>query len=198
MKRSGYKKISNEDSEENVVSILSFLFFRWMNNIIKTGSERALQQSDFLPLSKENLTSSVTEKLQIKWDHERARCEQLGKRPKFWKSVVKMLSVKDVLVIMFTGILDSCCRIFQPLFLGYLISSLMSSKETRNEVLLYGCALAMGVNALIKSLNFQHFGFRSELLGVRLTSAIKGIVYRKVCTFSFQLTPCWRTSLEKR
>ena len=184
MKRSGYEKISNEDSEENDVSIISFLFFRWVNNIIKTGSERVLQQSDFLPLSKENSTSSVTEKLQTKWDEEKAKCPQSYKRPKFWKSVVKMLPVKDVLIIMFTAILESCCRIFQPLFLGYLISSLMSSKETRNEVLLYGCALAMGVNALIKSLSFQQFGFRSELLGVRLTSAIKGIIYRKVCTVS--------------
>ena len=181
MKKSGYKKISSEDSEENDVSILSFLFFRWMNNIIKTGSERALQQSDFLPLSKENSTSSVTEKLQTKWNEEKAKCAQSDKRPKFWKSVVKMLSVKDVLIIMFTGILESFCRIFQPLFLGYLISSLMSSKERRNEVLLYGCSLAMGVNALIKSLSMQHFSFKIELLGVRLKSAIKGVIYRKVC-----------------
>ena len=187
MERSGYKKICSEDSEEKNVSFLSFLFFQWMNNVINTGSERVLEQDDFLPLSKENSTSSVTEKLQTKWNDEKAKCERSGKRPKFWKSVVKMKSVKDFSTIMFTGIVDSCCRIFQPLFLGYLISSLMSATETRNDVLLYGCALAMGVNALIKSLSNGHFCFRKELLGIRLTSAIKGIIYLKVCSLTLCL-----------
>lgn len=181
MERNGYEKISADDGDANHVDIVSFLFFQWMNHVIRTGSKRALELNDFLPLSQENLTSSVTEKLQTKWNDERAKCKRSGKRPKFWKSVLKMISVKDVLTIMFTGVLDSCCRIFQPLFLGYLISSLMSTTESRNDFLLYGCAVAMGVNALIKSLGMQHFSFRNELLGVRLTSAIKGIVYGKVC-----------------
>lgn len=158
------------------------LFFRWMNHVIKTGSKRALEQSDFLPLTQENSASSLTEKLQTRWKEEKAKGEQNGKRPKFWKSVLKLISVKDVLIIMFTGILESCCRIFQPLFLGYLISSLMATTESRNDLLLYACAVAMGVDALIKSLCVQHFCFRTEVLGVRLTSAIKGVIYRKVCT----------------
>ena len=183
MQRNGYEKITAEEGEENHVGILSFLFFQWMNHVIKTGSKRALEQSDFLPLTQENSTSSVSEKLQTKWNNEKAKSERSGKRPKFWKSVLKMISFKDFLIIMFTGILDSCCRIFQPLFLGYLISSLMPATESRNDLLLYGCAVAMGVNALIKSLAVQHFSFRNEVLGVRLTSAIKAIIYRKVCTF---------------
>jgi len=182
MQRNDYQKISTEEGEANHVGILSFLFFRWMNHVIKTGSKRALEQSDFLPLTQENSASSLTEKLQTRWKEEKAKGEQNGKRPKFWKSVLKLISVKDVLIIMFTGILESCCRIFQPLFLGYLISSLMATTESRNDLLLYVCAVAMGVNALIKSLCVQHFCFRTEVLGVRLTSAIKGVIYRKVCT----------------
>lgn len=182
MQRKGYEKVSAEEGEENHVGILSFLFFQWMNHVIKTGSKRALEQSDFLPLAQENSTSSVSEKLQTKWKEEKAKGEQNGKSPKFWKSVSKTISVKDVLVIMFTGILDSCCRIVQPLLLGYLVSSLMPSTESRNDLLLYSCAVAMGVNAFIKSLSVQHLSFRCEVLGVRLTSAIKGIIYRKVCT----------------
>ena len=182
MQGNGYEKVSAEEGEENHVGILSFLFFQWMNHVIKTGSKRALEQSDFLPLTEENSTSSVSVKLQAKWNEEKAKGEQNGKRPRFWKSVLKMISVKDVLIILFTGILDSCSRIFQPLFLGYLVSSLMPTTESRNDILLYGCAVAMGVNALIKSLSVQHHSFRCEVLGVRLTSAIKGIIYRKVCT----------------
>ena len=194
MHRNGYEKVSAEEREENQVGILSFLFFQWMNHVIKTGSKRALEQSDFLPLTQENSTSSVSEKLQTKWNKEKAKGEQNGKRPKFWKSVLKMISVKDVLIIMLTGILDLCCRIFQPLLLGYLVSSLMPTTESRNDLLLYGCAVAMGVNALIKSLSIQQHCFRCEVLGVRLTSAIKGIIYRKVCTSLVVLYTLWNNS----
>ena len=181
MQRNDYEKISSEEDEGNGDGILSFLFFQWMNHVIKTGSKRSLEQSDFLPLTQENSTSSVSEKLETKWNEEKVKGEQNGKRPKFWKSVLKLISVKDVLIIVFTGMLDSCCRILQPLFLGYLISSLMATTESRNDHLLYACAVAMGVNALIKSLSVQHFSIRTEVLGVRLTSAIKAMIYRKVC-----------------
>ena len=177
----GYEKISTEDSEgEEKINCLSVLFFQWMNNVLQTGSERALEKSDFLPLSKENSSSSATDQLQTKWNEEIAKCESKGKNPKLWKSIIKMVSTTDFLIITFTSVLDSCSRILQPLFLGYLISALGTADETRKNSLLYVCAAAMAFNAFIKSMGMQQFSFRNEVLGIRLSSAIKGIVYRKV------------------
>ena len=177
--RNGYKKIPTEDSEEEV-GLLSLLFFQWMNNVITKGSKQALEQRDFLPLSKENTTRLATEQLQTNWNEELDTSKQKGKSPKLWKSIVKMVSSHDLIFIMLTGILDSCCRIFQPLFLGYLISVLGSAEEPRKNPLLFLCAVAMTFNAFIKSTSMQQFSFKNELLGVRLSSAIKGIIYRKV------------------
>ena len=42
-----------------------------MNEAVKIGNERPLEKSDFLPLSKENKTRSVTDKIQKNWDEER-------------------------------------------------------------------------------------------------------------------------------
>ena len=179
MKKSGYKKISTEDSQENV-SILSFLLFQWMNEIVKTGSERPLEQSDFAPLSKENSTCSVTEKLQTKWNEEKAKCERSGKKPKLWKSVIKMVSVKDALTFALAEYLDSVGRIIQPLFLGFLLSALISAEEPHKNVLLYGCALAMAGNFFIKSISVHQYHYRNALLGIKLSSALKGLVYIKV------------------
>ena len=48
MSRTAYKKIStNEDKE--IVSFVSLLFFQWMNSIFKIGSERPLDENDFIP-----------------------------------------------------------------------------------------------------------------------------------------------------
>ena len=186
VERSGYKKIFSGDSEEKV-NWFSFLFFQWMNDVIKTGSKRALEDTDFLPLSKENTTRSVTEQLQTKWEDELTKSRQKGKSPKLWKSIMKMVSAKDLLTIMLTGILDSCCRIIQPLFLGYLISTLGSDEEPRKNLRLYMCAVAMAFNAFVKSMSMQHFSFKNELLGIRLSSAIKGVIYRKVCSLKLVL-----------
>ena len=180
MAKKGYKRITTEGDIENV-SFVSLLFFQWMNSVFKTGSQRPLEEDDLLPLSEENFTSSLTERLQKKWRKENTKCKGNGKRPKLWKSVIQMLSVKDYMIILFTGASFTICGLLQPLFLGYLISALTSTEPQKND-LLYGCAIAMGINALIGNLGRHQFDYRCELLGIRISSAIKGLIYRKVST----------------
>ena len=178
MAKNGYKKIP-ADTDTEKVSFVCLLFFQWMNGVLKTGSERALEENDFLPLAKENTSCSVIEQLQAKWNKEETKCKGKNKKPKLWKSVMKMFSVKEVILIFLTGILYTLCRILEPLLLGYLITSLMSA-EPQSHYLLYGCALSMVINALIRSLNEHQFGYRCEVLGIRIGSALKGLVYHKV------------------
>ena len=179
MIRSGYKKITEKDSEEKC-NILSSLFFQWMNEVVKIGSERTLEEYDFVPLSKENQTRPATEKLQTKWNDEKASCKRNNKRPKLWRSVIKTVSIKETCIIVLTGFLDSVCRILQPLFLGFVVSALISAEEPQKNVLLYVCALAMAANYFIKNICMHQYFYRSAVLGVKICSALKGLVYTKV------------------
>lgn len=179
MKRKGYSKITDKDSDDNL-NILSSLFFQWMNEVIKIGSERTLQQNDFLPLSKENQTRPATEKLQTKWSDEKVTCKCENKKPKLWRSVIKTVSIKEVFIIVLTGLLDSVGRILQPLFLGFVVSALFSAEEPQKNALLYVCALAMATNYFIKNICMHQYFYRSSVLGVKLSSALKGLVYIKV------------------
>ena len=178
MARNGYKKISTSEDEEEV-SFLSFLFFQWMNSVFKIGSEQCLDQNDLLPISKENSASYVTEQLHENWNKEYMKCQRNGKRPKLWKSVIKMFSFKEVVIILFMAVLCFVSSILQPLFIGYFISTLMSAEPEKNH-LLYGCALALCVNALIGCIGMHHHDYRCELLGIRISCALKGLVYMKV------------------
>ena len=178
MTRNEYKRIS-DDGDAEKASFVSVLFFHWMSGILKTGSDRALEESDFLPLPKEISTSSVTEQLQTKWIEEIANCTQSGKKPKLWKSVMKAFSVKDVLIVIFIDLLDLLCRPLLTLFLGCLISALMST-EPQQRYILYGCAIAMFVNSLVQPFTMHQVFFRCELMGIKLSSAVKGIIYQKV------------------
>ena len=182
MAKNTYEKVSSGEKQKTV-SFLSLLFFQWMNSVFKIGSKRPLEQNDFLPLPKGNISSSLIKQLLANWNNETAKCKVNGRRPKLWKSVIKMLSFKETMFIIFASALYSLSRIIQPLFLGYLTSTLMStlvSTEPQTNYLLYACAVAMGVNALIGCLSMHHVNFRCELLSNRLSSSLKGLVYLKV------------------
>ena len=178
MAKGAYKTISTEDDEENS-SFTSVLLFTWMNGIFKIGAERALEQHDFLPLSKANSTCLLTEQLETSWSQERINCNMNGKKPSLWKSVVKMVSIKDVFIIVFTAGMFTVSRLLQPLFLGYLVSTPMAA-EAKRTYLLYAYALAMYVNASVGSLGVHQFHYRCEVLAIRISSALKGLVYFKV------------------
>ena len=104
-----------------------------------------------------------------------------GKRPKVWKSVFHMLSAKDVIIILKGNIFFTTYRLLLPLFLGYLVSKLMST-EAENTYRLYACALAMCLNGLIGGLGMHQQDYRCEILGIKIGSALRGLVYHKVGT----------------
>jgi len=184
MARKGYNKISpSEDKEE--VSFVSLLFFQWMNSIFKIGSERPLDENDLLPLSKENSSTFLTDQLQANWNKEKAKCNRNQKKPRLWKCVIKLISVKDAIIIVSTDALRSISTLLQPLLLGYLISILMSS-EPQKDNLLYGCTLALCINSIIGALCMHHYDYRCELLGIRISCALKGLIYYKVSTKSVE------------
>ena len=177
--KSGYMKISGDKDEK--VSFVSSLFFRWMNEVLKKGSQRPLDQNDFLPLSDENSGRFVTDKLRKSWESEKHHSKMNGKRPKLWKSVFDVLSAKDVIIILTGNILCTTSRLLFPLFLGYLVSKLMSTEE-ENNYQLYTCALAMCLNGLIGGLGMHQQDYRCEILGIKIGSALRGLVYHKVGT----------------
>ena len=178
MARKGYNKISPSEDKENV-SFVSLLFFQWMNSIFKTGSERPLDENDILPLSKENSASFLTDQLQVNWNKEKTKCNRNKKKPKLWKCVIKMISVKDAIIIVFTNALRSISIVLQPLLLGYLISILMSSEPQKDNPL-YGCTLALCINSVIAAFCIHHYDYRCELLGIRISCALKGLIFSKV------------------
>ena len=58
--------------------LFPLLLFQWMNDVMKTGNKRALEEGDFVPLSKENTSQSATELLNKKWKEELAK--SIGKK----------------------------------------------------------------------------------------------------------------------
>ena len=188
MSKKGYETIAtDEDDGTNQRShpmqsanFLSNLTLWWMNSTLKIGSKRPLNQSDLLPLHEKDRTRDLTERLQKEWNNHVRECNSTdGKQPKFWKSVFRTISCKEILYLLSFYFIESVCRVMQPLVLGLLLRLLSSTEMDRS--LIYACCSLLLLGGL--STASRHYSaFRLELLGMRLSSAIKGIVYLKVRT----------------
>jgi len=91
-----------------------------------------------------------------------------------------LISVKDAIIVVSTNAFRTISSLLQPLLLGYLISILMSS-DPQKDNLLYG-TLALCTNPIIGALSMHHYDYRCELLGIRISCALKGLIYYKVST----------------
>ena len=190
MSTNGYKTVATDENDDvdepchptilTSTSFFSLLTLWWMNSIFQIGSRRPLNQSDFLPLHEKDRTIDLTERLQKKWNDHIEECTSKyanGKKPKLWKCVLRMLPCTEIVYLMSFWLIESVCRVSQPLVLGLLLR-LLSSTE-RNHLLAYACCLLLALGGL--STACTHFSaYRFELLGMRLSSALKGIVYLKV------------------
>ena len=180
----GYEKITGVEDNEQPIShplstanIFSVLTFSWMNSILRTGRERPLEQSDFLPLHENDRTRELTEHLKNQWDSDVDRSNKEGTKPKLWKCVLKIISLRDICVTWLLILLESVGRIMQPLLVGVLVHFLRTANEDRG--ILYLFAALMFSNGLLYLLS--HSGdFYLDLLGMKLRSALQGIIYHKV------------------
>ena len=179
MKTVGYQKLSIDGDSERI-GYVSFLLFQWMNSIFEKGSKGRIDESDFEPLSRENTTEVFTNRLQTCWNEERAITKGSEQRPQLWKSVIKMISLKDAMIIVLLYLASLLWRLSRPLFLGYLVSSLVEA-EPHKSFLLYGCVTAMGICAFIGATAVHHCGYQCDMYGIGISSALKGLIYQKVC-----------------
>ena len=185
MTKKGYRKVPDQDKgNQNELShplitanFLSILTFWWINGIFRKGNKRPLDQSDFLPLHHQDRTRDLTERLRKQWNSDLQKCNEYGTEPKLWKSVMKMISFKEFCVSWSLILLESVAQVMQPLLIGILVHFLRSGDA--DPVYLYLCAGLMTLNGFLYVFpNISNFHL--ELLGMKLRSALQGLVYLKV------------------
>ena len=199
MSNKGYQKVAgDEEDDENVshplskANFFSAFTFWWMNDVLKTGSQRLLTQSDVFPIHEKYKTQELTEKLQKQWNKDVEECRRRGKQAKLWKSVLRTISLKEFCINWFASLLYAAGRVLQPLLLGTLIHLLMASDKGNG--LAYGVAALMPLCGLTAATS--HFiTFQYEIIGLQLSSAIKGIVYMKVSRQLINTSPSQNNSL---
>ena len=182
-----YRKIPDGEhapaDPQKEAGFFSLLTFWWMNGVFKTGAQRSLEESDFLPLQENDKTQHLTETIQKLWICEKNNCAESGNQPRLWKCVMMAFSLRQLAFLLFTGLVDLTCRVLQPLLLGSLISELMSGHNRYSFVCIY--AASMFLIAVFKSLSTHQCTYNLNIIGMRIRAALKGVVYLKVSMASY-------------
>lgn len=186
MSNKEYEKVASDEKDDDNsfhplinANIFSVLTFWWMNSVFKTGSRQLLTQSDIFAIHENFKTRELTEKLLKQWNNDVEECRGSGKQAKLWKSVLKTISLKEVCALMFASLFYSAGRVIQPLLLGFLIN--LSMDPDKGHVLAYGVATLMPLCGLAAA-SSHCIIYQFEMIGLQLSSALKGIVYLKVST----------------
>ena len=65
------------DKDAEKIYFVSLLLFKWMNSVFKKGSERLLDENDYVTAFKENSDSFLTDKLQANWSKEKQSAKEI-------------------------------------------------------------------------------------------------------------------------
>ena len=184
-----YEKLNSgspHDNPKKNAGFFSLLTFAWLNGLLKQGSESPLENDDLPPLLKEDQSQELTQNLESLWflsrcneTTGRAKSKRLIKTARLWHALLGLVPASEkVFVMMLTSTL-TVVRVIQPLFLiGLLVELRKESPIYQKWSYLYaaGVCLCAWVIAIFKC----HCDYRSAMIGMRMRSALLGLIYKKV------------------
>ncbi|XP_015779863.1 PREDICTED: multidrug resistance-associated protein 4-like [Acropora digitifera] len=147
--------------QQEEVGLWSLLLFDWMSETFKTGASPQLQQSDLLPIEKQNRTKVLSEKFQQLWNDEQNACVKSGKQPRLWRCVVKMLRKEEILIITIFSMVHKIGSTLRCLLLGFILYDLISN--TGDKTMTYTCAVLLGVVSMGERLASHSQRWMSEV-----------------------------------
>ena len=180
MGKDGYQEVAtDEKNSDNVnptlkANLLSKMTFWWMNKIFITGNKRPLEESDLFPLLEEDKSEVLTKKLEGEWEKEKQ-----GKRPRFWKALIRVCPWYEYLTIIGLILTDMANRMTLPVLLVFLISYPMGARRL-DASFNYVLPAFICITSLGRNFARHHHENRSALLGMRFRAAATGILYKKV------------------
>ena len=163
-------------------SLFSRLTFSWLNDVLKRGSQRALENDDLPPLLEEDNNQALTKNLEKEWSRS-CKPEHTArtwiKTAKLWRALWNLVPTSEKALVLTLASTHIVLRLIQPLFLIGLLAELM--KETSmNGRWIYLNACGVCLSTWLIAISKCHCDYRSSMIGMRVRSALLGVIYKKV------------------
>ena len=183
--RMSYEKLSTGSLPTNpkeTASFFSLLTFSWMNYLVRLGNLRPLENDDLPALLEEDQSQALTKSLEKEWSRNCKLANTTITRTKtanLWFALFNLVPASEkafVLILVTTHIM---LRLMQPLFLVGLLAELMKEPSV-DHTWIYLYAACICLSAWIIAICQCHCDYRTNMIGMRMRSALLGVIYKKV------------------
>ncbi|XP_037617466.1 multidrug resistance-associated protein 4-like isoform X2 [Sebastes umbrosus] len=176
------EKVS-KDSKTNpaaTASLLSKIFFWWLNPLFSTGSKRKLEEDDMYEVLPEDRSESLGQDLQRYWDQEYLKATKEMRKPGLSKCIIKCYWKPYAVLGLFT-LIEEIIKVIQPVFLGMMILYFESYDPNDTTALNVALGYAAGLSICTIGLNLLHhlYFYHVQRTGMKIRVAMCHMIYSK-------------------
>ena len=163
-------------------TLFSLLTFSWLNNLLEQGSQRAIENDDLPPLLKEDDNEALTKKLETEWSRNCKAARTTGtwiRTAILWRALWSLVPTSEKALVLTLASTPMALRLLQPLFLIGLLAELMK-EPSGDRRRIYLSATGVCLSTWLIAISKCHCDYRSSMIGMRVRSALQGVIYKKV------------------
>ncbi|KAF9197444.1 hypothetical protein BGZ49_002103 [Haplosporangium sp. Z 27] len=167
---------------------LSYFSFNWIQPLLIKGWGQPIVDSDLDQLSRNDHVKKISDKLLKEWTKEVEKCQARAKIP---GAKPRKPSLSLVLfrcfglyfsISMFTGLLESACKISEAVLMGYVIRFFDNTDIPTHQGMTY--AVALFLVTLFHGTMHHHYFFPTMRTGLWIRQSLISLMYRKCMTLS--------------
>ena len=152
------------------------------NQELKLGNLRPLESDDLPALSEEDQSQTLTKSLEKEWSRN---CKPANtsitwiKTANLWLALLNLVPASEKAFVLILASTHIVLRLLQPLFLVGLLAELMKEPSV-DHTWIYLYATGVCLSTWIIAISKCHCDYRATMIGMRMRSALLGVIYKKV------------------
>ncbi|KAF3706362.1 Multidrug resistance-associated protein 4 [Channa argus] len=181
------EKVSKEakTNPAATASILSKIFFWWLNPLFRTGYKRRLEEDDMYEVLAEDKSERLGQELQRYWDQDVQNAAKEMRAPRLTKVIIKCYW-KPYAVLGFFTLVEEVIKVVQPVVLGKMIQY-FENYDPDNKTALYetlGYAAALSILTIGLALLHHLYFYHVQRAGMKIRVAMCHMIYKKALNLS--------------
>ncbi|GJJ70301.1 ATP-binding cassette, subfamily C (CFTR/MRP), member 4 [Entomortierella parvispora] len=167
---------------------LSYFSFNWIQPLLIKGWSQPIVEIDLDQLSRNDHVKRLTDRLLQEWTREvekkQAKAKATGKaaeRPSLYLVLFRCFGLYYSLSL-FTGVLESVCKISEAILMGYVIRFFDNTDIPTSQGMTY--AVALFLVTLFHGTMHHHYFFPTMRTGMWVRQSLISLMYRKCLTLS--------------
>uniref|UniRef100_A0AAQ5ZIP6 Cystic fibrosis transmembrane conductance regulator n=1 Tax=Amphiprion ocellaris TaxID=80972 RepID=A0AAQ5ZIP6_AMPOC len=166
-------------------SLLSKVFFWWLNPLFTTGYKRRLEEDDMFEVLAEDRSDRLGHDLQRYWDREFQKATKEMRTPRLSKVIIQCYWKSYAVLGLFT-LVEEIIKVVQPVLLGKMIEY-FETYDPDNMTALYqtlGYGAGLSVCAIGLVLIHHLYFFHVQRAGMKIRVAMCHMIYKKALCLS--------------